>query len=539
MKIIRILLYSAVIACNMVVFFSCYDDKSTLATNFIDEVVIDTTGIKPDHYIGYQERLRIAPAITIKGNNSESGLLYEWALAIFSQTSSEFEVVSTDKIFEEVISRPISPASYTLKLTVTDTAHDNLQYQCLWNVYVQSSFLDGLLITDTQDGTSSDLTLVMNNRLTMNYDREERIYRQILENANGVPYNKLMASLTYEIYGSPTSGSRVNQVWAITDDGECVRFHTETFSINGTFDDESIITYRPEGLQFKSLFRAYQMFFANTTQGFYSLTNVSTNSFGWYDATTAGYFPNNDIIAATSSSSVFYNNIVWLDKTREQFVAHTGRLGFITSVSPYEKNAIFDPNDLPNRTAIAASMLEDGSISTFLLKDNASGEYTIYTLGQGSDANPTAIARNRYFIPSAGKELLDNALSVFFAQRENVLYVATENAIYAILYGSGDNATISTDPKYTISAGETITKAKLYQQGHHTNDSYTTTNTPPEITPLAWNNKAIILVTQKGNLDGKVYVMPISQPGIGTLDPSNGLAYDGFGKILDVITVGN
>ncbi len=74
--------------------------------------------------------------------------------------------------------------------------------------------------------------------------------------------------------------------------------------------------------------------------------------------------------------------------------------------------------------------------------------------------------------------------------------------------------------------------------GQHSNDMSRTTGTPPEITPLPWNNRAIILTTQKGDSDGKVYVIPISQPGIGTLDPSKGLSYDGFGKILDVTAIG-
>lgn len=537
MKIIRIFLYSAVIVCSMVSFSSCYDDKSTLATNFIDPVVIDTTGIAPNQYVGYQEKLTIAPSIKIGENNSESGLLYEWALALFPGDIDEFEVVSTDKIFDEIISRPISPRSYTLKLTVIDTKHDNLQYQCLWNVIVQSSFLDGLLISDTRDGVSSDFTLVMDNQLTMNYTGEEKIYRQILTNANGTPYNKLMTSLTYEILGAPETGTR--QVWAITNDGGCVRFHTEGYTVNGTFDDESIMTYKPEGLQFKSLFKAYQMFIANTTQGFYSFMTAANNAFGWHDPFLAGYFPNNDIVASTSSSSVSHNHTVWLDKDRAQFVSYSGTTSLFGAIRTYKNSASFDPDDLPNRTAIAATILEDGSISTFLLKDNASGEYAIYTLGQGNDADPEPIARNKYTIPSEGKTLLDNAVSVFFAQREAVLYVVSENAVYAILYGSGDNAVVSTTPKYTTLAGETITKAKLYQQGHHTNDNSTTTGTPPDVTPLAWNNKAIIFTTQKGSFDGKVYVIPISQAGIGTLDPSNALVYDGFGRILDVITVGN
>jgi hypothetical protein len=555
MKKIKVLLYGAVLVCSLVAVFSCYDDKSTLATHLIDPVVIDTTGIKPAQYIGYQERLTMTPIITVGGESGGSRLLYEWTLAIFSKNNSEFEVISTDKVLNEVISRPISVAPYTLRLTVTDTAHDNLQYQCSWSVYVQSSFLDGLLIADTKDGSNSDLTLVMNNRLTVNYDKEEKVYRKILENANGVPFNKLMTSLTYELHGNAhIPGSGVHQVWAITDDGDCVRFKTEDFSVNGTTNDESIITYKPEGLKFKSLLRAYQLFFAYTTQGFYSFMNTSVNSFGWHDATMAGYVPSNDIFATTSSYSVNNNHMAWLDKEKGRFFSYSGSPIFGAAVNPYQANAVFDPNAMSGQTAIAAIMMEDGSIATFLLKDNSTGDYAIYTLGQyrpaegvydenwnWTETSPEqpASARNRYFIPAEGKALLDKAVSVFFAQRENVLYVATGNAVYAILYGSGDQAIVSATPKYTTTGGETIAKAKLYQQGHHTNDNSTLTDIDPIITPLAWTNKAIILTTRKGDFEGKVYVMPISQPGIGTLDPSGALAYDGFGRVLDVITVGH
>lgn len=56
--------------------------------------------------------------------------------------------------------------------------------------------------------------------------------------------------------------------------------------------------------------------------------------------------------------------------------------------------------------------------------------------------------------------------------------------------------------------------------------------------PLPWHNKALIVTTQNANSEGKVYVIPITQTGIGTLDPSQALSYAGFGKILDVITIG-
>ena len=38
--------------------------------------------------------------------------------------------------------------------------------------------------------------------------------------------------------------------------------------------------------------------------------------------------------------------------------------------------------------------------------------------------------------------------------------------------------------------------------------------------------------------EGKVYVVPMTQIGTGNLDISKALIYDGFGKILDVTTIG-
>ena len=551
--------YIVLALCTTICLSSCYDDKSTLSVNLIDDVVIDTTGISVNQYVGYQEVLHLVPDIGLEsGQDSERRLAYEWAL---NETvgSTQYEVLSRDKEFHEIIARPIDVSYYLLKLTVTDTQNDNLQYFHTWKVYVQSSFIDGLLISDSKDGQTSDFTFIKNKTFTLDYDKEEAIYRQILENANGNPYNGLLSSLTYEVFGYPEMDSRLNQVWAITHQGdEAVRFDCEDFSINGSTDNEFIITYKPEGLQFKSFFSAYQLFFAHTSSGFYNLSRVSANSFGWHDATSAGYKPHNDVIAANSSRAVVYNYLVWYDKEKEQFVSYTGNPTFGTAkLHFYAKNNIFDPNALPNQSAVAAGILADAGIATFLLKDDATGTYTIYTLNQFreqqgywnedyteyTETSPEvpATAGNRYAIPASGKSLLDNAVSVFFLQNVNLLFVTTDNGIYTITYGIGDTAVVSTTPKYTAAAGETITKAKLYQQGDATNDMsiiLPSRSEPPYRKTLPWHNKAVIVSTQKSESEGKVYVIPITQTGIGTLDPSKALAYDGFGKVLDVITIG-
>lgn len=536
--------------------YSCYDDKSTYAVNNIDGVVIDTTGINVNLYIGYQELLTLKPIISVGEDKNPDFLKYEWKLATSTgDIGIEYELLSTEKELNNIISRPISTDFYRLRLIVTDTKNEGLQYLCTWNIHIQSSFIDGLLIADSKDGSSSDLTLIKNNTLTTNYNKEEVIYGSILENANGTPYNGLFSSLTYEVLGYPNMSSHTNQVWAITTDGDAYRYDCQDFSMTGNTEDESIITYRPNGLKFEKFFCASQVFVAYTSLGFYNLMRVSTNSFGWYDAVANGTKPNNNIIASHSSSNAVYNHTIWLDKEQAKFVSYTGLAAFGSAkLEYYAANSQFDPNAMQNKSAVAAIISEDERIGTFLLKDDASGQYNIYTLSQYKEQEGywnddwteytetapeiPAIAGNKYNIPETGKTLLDKAISVFFAQNSYVLYVATEDGIYAITYGAGENASVSTIAKYTAASGEKITKAKLYQQGHFTNDMSMTSGAEPDIQPLPWNNKAIIVATQNANSEGRVYVIPITQTGIGTLDPSKALSYGGFGKILDVITIG-
>lgn len=537
---------------------SCYDDKSTLAAFSIPEVQISMSDANQQNsiYIGYQSPVDIVPTITQSGQN-EGNLSYEWAI---SEEASDikvvYEIIGTDKEFHGIINRPISNSPYVLKLTVTDTANDDLQYFYSWNLYVQSSFLDGLLIADSEDGATTDFTLINNSQLTHNYTKDENIFRHILKNARNSSYPELLTSLTYEIVGDAgiVGGSHLNQVWAVSSTGTSVRFDCKDYSINGSWEDEKLFLYSPTGFQVKSYIRSSQLFIANTNSGIYSFINTVGNKFSMPNSVLKGYEISNNVYAANSSYRMYDNHFVWLDKAKGSFYSLTGTS--YNTCGPYESSSAFDPNAMADKNAIAATSSQDGSVATFLLKDNNSGEYAIYTLSQykaeeGYYTDPNnwegwvvtspeqpAAAKNKYTISQTGKTLLDKAVSMFFGHTNNVLYVATEDAIYAFTYGLGGEVSVSTTSQFTPATGEKISKVKLYQQGQYTNQLNVMTGNPPTITPNSWNNKALIIITQSGNFEGKVSVVPMKQAGAGTLDTLKGITYDGFGKILDVVTTG-
>ncbi len=177
----------------------------------------------------------------------------------------------------------------------------------------------------------------------------------------------------------------------------------------------------------------------------------------------------------------------------------------ITHILRISQNPDFDPNDMGSQTAIAATSSQDGSLATFLLKDDNSGNYAIYTLSQYLKAeegyyedpdnwdgwvvtSPTTnqqLQKNKYIIPAAGKNLLDKAVSIFFGHTNNVLYVVTDAAIYSFTYGMGNEVSVSPPHSYPPSNGEKkITKGQLYQQGQYTNQINVMTGNPPTIAPF-------------------------------------------------------
>ena len=543
---------------NILWLTSCYEDKSSFATSLIPEVQISMSDKNQESsiYASYQSPVDIIPSITQEGSDG-SNLRYEWAVTEETSNSNPvYEIIGTEKDFHGIINRPISNGAYTLKLTVTDVANDNLQYFYSWRLYIQSSFLDGLLVADSEDGTTTDLTLINNSQLTNQYTKEERIFRHILKAANETAYDGLLTSLTYERTGNAfiTSSSHLNQVWAISSTGESVRFNSEDYSINGTWEDERLFLYLPTDFQVKSYIRSSQLFIANTNNGLYSFINTTGNKFSMPNSVFNGFEINNNVYAANSSYVINYNHLVWLDKSKGAFYSLSGTS--YSTCDPYVSNPDFDPNDMGNQTAIAATSSQDGSLATFLLKDDNSGEYAIYTLSQykeeeGYYEDPEnwegwtvtspeqpAAAKNKFTIPAAGKALLDKAVSVFFGHTNNVLYVVTDAAVYSFTYGMGNEVSVSTTSQFTPGNGEKITKAKLYQQGQYTNQLDVMTGNPPTISPNAWNNKALIIVTQSTEFDGKVSIVPMRQAGAGTLNVSQAIVYDGFGKILDVTTTG-
>ena len=138
---------------------SCYDDKST-SGEITDTVEIDTTGFGPKIEIANGSTLRLSPKVSPA---NDPDLAYEWKITVTSNgNETTFSKLSEEKDLERVITQAPSQKPYSLVFTVTNK-RTGVQYMQRYNVYVISRMGDGVLVADTRDGATSDISLVRNN----------------------------------------------------------------------------------------------------------------------------------------------------------------------------------------------------------------------------------------------------------------------------------------------------------------------------------------------------------------------------------------
>lgn len=540
---------------------SCYEDKTTYPTNQIPDVVL--TGDASDLRIGYMEQLDVVPDLTFDGQTlPDDRFSYLWEINIIPR-SLDFETIGTDKELHVVLSNMIADSYYLLRLTVTDEAYD-MEYQFAWHVYVQPSFLDGLIVCDTQDGTTSDLTLILNDRLSL-YATKEKIFRNIIEVATGVPYPSLLGEMTPSLWGTIT-GSHTNQLWAIDAAGQPVRFNCQDYSFVSGSD---IVPYFPKDDRFTKIFRASAInnttggvLCAMTTFGNYCVNGMNSDMFGWRTEAFCTTTIKDNRLAYRSAldSSMEMDGAAWVDEATNRIVIvrFSGGMGSIESITPLANpesgTPAFDAENLGDITVVDAGVVDGEKTFAFLFKD-AAGGYAIHTVSSSvpeigdrdEDWNYIVISpevpaapRAKIVLPADVCALLDRSTGTAFTPMQSILYIATPEGLSAVLFGTGTAK--NEGVKFRPDAGEQITSVKIYQQGQYI---YNSSMCQPDpwtgelLRPmLDLTNQAVIVTTQKSDAEGFVYVVPMTQIGTGNLDASKAMKYDGFGKILDVSTTG-
>lgn len=488
---------------------SCSEDTSVLDLNKIEGVVIDTTGI-PELSVYQFEELRVSP--NLQTSIPEGNLSYEWHINL-QPNDTVYQLLGEERNLEaEIEFRPnVAGRHHQLLYTVTDNS-TGLEYIMAWPLTVRNNIGEGLVIAETSDGINTDLSHIMSPEVTPDYEGES-IKHGVYSTLNGSTLPGLVKQMRYyRIFG-------VDAILAITDE-DIYRVNTLDYTFGGSNDDlffasspnspqaldwapqSEIIVY--DGKLTATYLGAARRFGMPFDSDYVLPEHIAVNPFNYYPLAVRLNFFDETIQQFIYQPSFSQ----WGDRTMRPI--------------PNIEDGAFDPTLLQNKVNVAAEVRDNGDF-LHLLKDTETSELTLFVFDGGESVYPDTFPptpKAQYDFSTAPG--IENATEFVFLDNQSVMYYVSGNKLYAILYGT---STPVFEERYTIPAGENVTTLQIYQQASYpTVDDY-----------LPGNNRQLIMSTYDGT-EGKVYILPFVNIGVGNIDGSNIKVFNGFDRITAITT---
>ncbi len=519
---------------------SCYEDNSTLNTNILADITVSADNVHQGVINGSMlDLLEITPDIKIDGDANENNFTYEWSLSDNTDLFMEeehFEVISTERNLSYVVLRPIVEDPYMLRYKITNN-ETNFSYYTYFQLYVRSSYGEGIMVSYLDKDGKCDLGLIMDKEISGHYSGSEASVKLgIYSSTNGDAYNGRFTNMLFSEQGY---GSAV-VTWIVTGEGETLCLDNVDYSV---LDTEMI--FKPSNFEPIKYLNANQYLLLLSEDGIYSMSKMLSTkpATPFFTFSETNIMPSNGVMASNPNHNSPQPQAVWYDAVNGKF---SGALvnfqgSNVINLVNGEGTQYFDKNDVKDREAVEASISFDGESYSFLMKD-MSGNYEIYTFGfdvfnsetGGYDAGNT---KGLSMLSAEIKALIDNSVSVFFMQNYPIMYIATATEVYAVNFATSE-ATLSS-AVFSAQQGEVISAAKLFVQGNYSNDPSVMGYDNSVYELLDGNLKAIYIATNNG-AEGAVYYVPMKEQFIssGLLDTENSIKYTGFGEILDISTQG-
>lgn len=494
---------------------ACKKDTSTLDVNKISGVEVDPTQLGTLNSFQF-DHLILDPKLNI-GDLKESDLTYEWKINLIYNDTVSMVIGRAKKLDYEVRLKPNSGSDYHLvTLTVTDKSHD-LKYITSWKLIVKNNIGEGLVIAESVDGVTTDISHIMSPLVTKDYTGES-IKRNIYSAINGTTIPGLVKQMRFV---AARSG---NALFTITD-SHITKINTLNYTLNGI---DAALFFGPTEIKPQALYgtRQSDIYIGN---GKFTVTYLGiSDKFSLPLDFPSNTVPTQIAFNATEGPDVavtFYDE----PKGKFYYMPSVGTNSFADkNMYPFEPapTKAFNPAALPGKTNLAAGM---GSEEDFvhILKDKATGKVGIYTFDKGgwdSDNYETIPPSPKGFYDLSNAPSINDAVKFVVLDDQKVIYYATPTKIYAIIYSTN---TPVFEERYSIPAGETLTTLQVYRQSDY---PYNLDNDY-----LPTNNKQLILSTYGSAANsGKVYILPMINIGLGNIDQSKIKIFTGFNKISSI-----
>ena len=505
---------------------ACVKDRTNLVLTEISPIKIDTTGIPPSYVLFQLDTLRLSPAVTKEGLNSNQ-LKYEWTMNAYLGYK---RVIGTEKALVGQVTEAPSSTSYTLILTVTDTT-TNLKAFYTWGVSVLSRFSEGLIVADTKDGVNADLSLIMSYNFTGSYLDETgtKIYRDLYSSINGSPLNGLVKGLSYMNYNN------AKNITLLTDNAIQ---RVDPNSYKRTLKDGQLFIIAPDVFSPDAI----QSIQATNQHEYLILNGKAYGRFGgsgWvYPFLTD---PKNYTCRKvcglqappSNSGGVVYDELNSRFLLLPTMTSSTAPIRPFPTVDNSAPAPGFDPANVGNKTCL---FMHEGYNKRVLsvMKTRDQAQYYAYQLIVGASAAPLENGKMGYSVHdlSSNPEI---GQSNFYAcsNAEEVLFYATDTKVYSttLLVGGATTPLL----RYTAASGEKITGMQMHIRGGNMFlPSLTAPTDYAQKRSMASGNRLVVISTyNETTKEGKIIAIPLETLGVGGLvtDPAYIKTYGGFGKI--------
>lgn len=505
--------------------WSCYDDQSTLPTIHYPSVVVDRTG-EPTYLISsvgeeftYEPRLgRLVGKDTIPLSEEElKEYIFQWEMTrISSGYDTIKELVGNERILKTtIVSQPTSGQYnyYTLLLQMVqkNTGITNL---FSWRIKVLATYDLGLLVAETSDENTSDISLIMSrtynqNLLTYN---DDTVHHNIFSKANDGNIEGLVSSLssvfvanTYTDVSVVVPGKklvRMNPItMKITDQNlECFFYTPKVFNPQRIFDGTGNRVMLINNGKVQYFEARYTSKFSMDMDHGYDLSEVYVGSTGYVDG-------------------------IFFDKKESKFVQFSVNKGVTSDLGTVTPGP-FDPNKLEGITCIYGDVMETSNLIRWLVKKD--GHYYVYEMDKVKYN-----AKMIYDLSDCPD--VDKSPCYAFSVNSNEFFYAVNNILYAVPLGENKpTRVISYDQ---IPQTEKITHLLVHKgtSGQTTWDEKIDPNTGQLVPNWRRSRYTVISAVTYDGKEGRVYTLPLQYTGSGGIAPKKYVnCYDKFGRITAI-----
>lgn len=536
MKRSIIVLSIAFVACLT----ACYEDKSTSGT-VRGEISVDintdeiSNGILT---IANGETLSLEPIINQK-DALHSDFSYLWELTLTSdEREKKFSILGEEKNLNWVITRAPSTYPYTLVYTVTD---NNTGISCISSLKIRvvNSAGDGVVVADTRDGRTSDLTLVRSKHLSHQYSKDTFYKRNAYSATNGTAFDGIIEEIFYGRVG--IYGKFKYYLYAMSEKN-IESLTTDTYSVNQ--DLSQLFMLVPTGGTFTRIFPTKLDILAVYDDDLYGFNSTQISNFYKFGD------PYNYVKPSEIASKRHVNRfLVQNPGTFTSFIDDTD--GKLYCYDLFNQKTIrpmtqgisanaYPPDQFSGYTQIGSFLgvfdSENSSFEFFHILESPQNEIKFYgntyryDKEEGAAVYETTRACTTVSCPDIAQ-----AFAFDGCVTREVVFYATQTKVYSCVLGASSAAST---PQFTAPKDQIITAIKVYR------DSWFNTSSKPnsdnkEETSAMHDNLLMVATYDSASGEGTLYALPISGAS-GTLTQSDAEhTYTGFGKITALAVQGN